>query len=80
MVGGTGLKNSHYDIITQGTRQPGSGFKLFTLLAALQQGYSIYDTLDGAVAVRHRLPDRSRPGEDTRPTTTKATAAGSSAC
>jgi penicillin-binding protein 1A len=45
MVGGTGLKDSHYDIITQGTRQPGSGFKLFTLLAALQQGYSIYDTL-----------------------------------
>ena len=46
MVGGAGVQNSHYDIITQGTRQPGSGFKLFTLLAALQQGYSIYDTLD----------------------------------
>jgi penicillin-binding protein 1A len=45
MVGGSGLKNSHYDIITQGTRQPGSGFKLFTLLAALQQNYSVYDTL-----------------------------------
>ncbi len=45
MVGGTGLNSSHYDIITQGTRQPGSGFKLFTLLAALQQGYSIYDSL-----------------------------------
>jgi penicillin-binding protein 1A len=45
MVGGTGLQTSHYDIITQGTRQPGSGFKLFTLLAALQQGYSIYDSL-----------------------------------
>jgi penicillin-binding protein 1A len=45
MVGGTGLKSAHYDIITQGTRQPGSGFKLFTLLAALQQGYSIYDSL-----------------------------------
>jgi membrane peptidoglycan carboxypeptidase len=46
MVGGSGVQNSHYDIITQGTRQPGSGFKLFTLLAALQSGYSIYDTLD----------------------------------
>ena len=42
----SGVRHSHYDIITQGTRQPGSGFKLFTLLAALQQGYSIYDTLD----------------------------------
>jgi penicillin-binding protein 1A len=45
MVGGAGLRSSHYDIVTQGTRQPGSGFKLFTLLAALQQGYSIYDSL-----------------------------------
>jgi penicillin-binding protein 1A len=45
MVGGAGLQSSHYDIITQGTRQPGSGFKLFTLLAAIQQGYSIYDSL-----------------------------------
>ena len=61
MVGGAGLQNSHYDIITQGTRQPGSGFKLFTLLAALQQGYSIYDTPGR----------RSRPAPSTsRPTMT----------
>jgi penicillin-binding protein 1A len=46
MVGGAGVQSAHYDIITQGTRQPGSGFKLFTLLAALQQGYSIYDSLN----------------------------------
>ena len=46
MVGGSGFKNSNFDIITQGTRQPGSGFKLFTLLAALKQGYSVYDTVD----------------------------------
>jgi penicillin-binding protein 1A len=46
MVGGAGVQSSRYDIVTQGTRQPGSGFKLFTLLAALQAGYSIYDTLD----------------------------------
>ena len=46
MVGGQGVQSSRYDIITQGTRQPGSGFKLFTLLAALQANYSIYDTLD----------------------------------
>ena len=58
MVGGDGLKSSHYDIITQGTRQPGSGFKLFTLLAALQPGYSIYDT-PGRPS--HRAPSTSRP-------------------
>jgi penicillin-binding protein 1A len=47
LVGGLGVQTSKYDIVTQGRRQPGSGFKLFTLLAALEQGYSIYDTLDG---------------------------------
>lgn len=46
LVGGTGTANSQFDIMTQGRRQPGSGFKLFTLLAALQQGDSPYDTVD----------------------------------
>jgi membrane peptidoglycan carboxypeptidase len=47
LVGGAGTGQSQFDIITQGTRQPGSGFKLFTLLAALNQGYSVYDTVLG---------------------------------
>ena len=47
MVGGPSFQQNHFDVVTQGTRQPGSGFKIFTLLAALQKGYSIYDTLDG---------------------------------
>jgi penicillin-binding protein 1A len=47
MVGGPNFNQDHYDVITQGTRQPGSGFKIFTLLAALAKGYSIFDTLDG---------------------------------
>ena len=47
MVGGSNFNQGHFNVITQGTRQPGSGFKLFTLLAALQKGYSIFDTLDG---------------------------------
>jgi penicillin-binding protein 1A len=49
LVGGTGATGTNaqqFDVVTQGTRQPGSGFKLFTLLAALQQGYSVYDTVD----------------------------------
>jgi membrane peptidoglycan carboxypeptidase len=37
VVGGA----TQFDIVTQGARQPGSGFKIFTLLAALEQGYSI---------------------------------------
>jgi membrane peptidoglycan carboxypeptidase len=46
LVGGTGTNNSQFDVMTEGERQPGSGFKLFTLLSALEQGYSVYDTLD----------------------------------
>lgn len=46
LVGGPGTNQNQFDVMTQGARQPGSGFKLFTLLAALQQGYSVYDTVD----------------------------------
>lgn len=59
LVGGTGTSNSQFDVMTQGSRQPGSGFKLFTLLAALQQGYSPYDSVDsqGPCAIKF-------PGDD----------------
>lgn len=47
MVGGPSFQQNRFNVITQGTRQPGSGFKIFTLMAALEGGYSILDTLDG---------------------------------
>lgn len=50
LVGGTGATGTgaqQFDVMTQGQRQPGSGFKLFTLVAALEQGYSVFDTVDG---------------------------------
>ncbi len=47
MVGGAGAA-SQFDIVTQGQRQPGSGFKIFTLLAALSQGYSPFDSINGS--------------------------------
>jgi penicillin-binding protein 1A len=56
MVGGTGVNYSDYDVVTDGQRQPGSGFKIFTLLAALERGYSIYDTLDGDSPCAIRFP------------------------
>ncbi len=46
LVGGSGAAASQFDVMTQAERQPGSGFKIFTLLAALEQGYSVYDTVD----------------------------------
>jgi len=43
-----GANNSQFDIITQGSRQPGSGFKIFTLLAALEKGYNPQDSINGS--------------------------------
>jgi penicillin-binding protein 1A len=40
MVGGTDYVNSNYNRSTQSVRQPGSSFKLFVYLAALEAGYT----------------------------------------
>ncbi|MDQ6616250.1 MAG: transglycosylase domain-containing protein [Actinomycetota bacterium] len=48
IIGGPGFDRVKYDLATQGLRQPGSGFKLFTLLAAYEAGYGPYDTVDGS--------------------------------
>jgi membrane peptidoglycan carboxypeptidase len=45
LVGGPNPVPDHVEVM-QGIRQPGSGFKLFTLVGALQQGYSVFDTVD----------------------------------
>jgi penicillin-binding protein 1A len=57
LVGGP--PNTEFDTMTQGLRQPGSGFKLFTLLSALQQGYSVYDTVDSHSPCAIRFPGTS---------------------
>jgi membrane peptidoglycan carboxypeptidase len=56
LVGGPGTASSQFDVMTQGARQPGSGFKLFTLLAALEQGYSVEDTVDSRSPCAIRFP------------------------
>jgi penicillin-binding protein 1A len=48
IVGGPGFEVYQYDLATQAYRQPGSGFKLFTLLAAYEAGYGPTDTVNGA--------------------------------
>jgi len=48
IVGGPGFDRSQYRIATSGPgRQPGSSFKPIVLATALQQGYSIYGTVNG---------------------------------
>jgi penicillin-binding protein 1A len=47
IVGGPGFDKAKYDLATQALRQPGSGFKVFTLLAAYEAGYGPNDTVLG---------------------------------
>ena len=46
MVGGVDYKKSQYNRATQALRQPGSSFKLFVYLTALENGYSPEDEID----------------------------------
>ncbi len=52
LVGGADYKASQFNRATQARRQPGSTFKLFVLLAALEYGYTPADKfLDGPIAI-----------------------------
>jgi len=47
MVGGAGFESDKYNVTTQGTRSGGSTFKIFVLLALLENGYLPTDTVNG---------------------------------
>jgi penicillin-binding protein 1A len=49
IVGGPKYTTAAYNPAVEGARQPGSAFKPFTLIAALEQGYSPNDTIDGSM-------------------------------
>lgn len=50
LVGGPGFEFAKFNLATQGDRQPGSSFKTFVLIAALEQGYVPDDQISGVGA------------------------------
>ena len=46
MVGGKDFGDMKFNLATQAKRQPGSTFKVFALIAALEQGMSPYTTFN----------------------------------
>jgi membrane peptidoglycan carboxypeptidase len=59
MVAGKDFKDAAYNLATArggSGRQPGSSFKPFVLLAALEKGYSINDTIDGTTPCTLKIP------------------------
>lgn len=48
MVGGRGFETDKYNLVTQGRRQPGSAWKPFVLIAALENGISPKSLINGA--------------------------------
>jgi len=60
MVGGTDYVNSNYNRATQAVRQPGSAWKLFVYLAALEAGYTPDDrVVDEPVTIGGWSPQNS---------------------
>ena len=72
MVGGYDYREQPFNLATQGQRQPGSAFKPFTLVTALEQGISP-DTVYSSAAEGAPLPRRrgSRRHSCSRSTTTR---------
>jgi penicillin-binding protein 1A len=48
MVGGRGFATDKYNLVTQGTRQPGSSWKPIVMIAAMERGISPESLIDGS--------------------------------
>jgi penicillin-binding protein 1A len=55
LVGGP-VGTNQFDDAVQGERQPGSGFKLFTLIGALEENYDVYDSVLATSPCAVRFP------------------------
>ena len=62
LVGGPGFEQFKYNIVTQGAgRQPGSSFKPFVLVAALEAGFGPRDTINGTAPCTFEMPAGQEP-------------------
>ncbi len=64
LVGGTDYKSQPFNIATEGARQPGSSFKPFTLVTALEQGVSpssVWASEPQALPYKAQLPPKKNP-------------------
>jgi penicillin-binding protein 1A len=61
MVAGRNFEAEQTNLVTQGKRQAGSAFKVFTLAAALLNGYSPRDSVSGAPVYVPQIDSRWNP-------------------
>lgn len=61
MVGGTDYDRSKFNLAAQGKRQPGSAFKTFGLVAAVEMGINPYSTLYPSQPVSLDIPGDTKP-------------------
>lgn len=61
MVGGTDYDTSKFNLAVQGIRQPGSAFKTFGLVAALEMGINPWDTFYPSQPLSIAMPGQSKP-------------------
>ena len=56
LIGGPNGTTAQFDDAVEGQRQPGSGFKLFTLIGALESGYNVNDSVLAASPCAVQFP------------------------
>jgi membrane peptidoglycan carboxypeptidase len=61
MVAGVDFNTAKYNLATQGERQPGSTYKVITLTAAIENGFSPDDTVDGTSPCSVKFPNNRTP-------------------
>jgi penicillin-binding protein 1A len=63
MVGGNDYDTSKFNLASQGRRQPGSAFKPFVLVAAIEMGIDPWNTYYNSAHVKLNYPGATKPWE-----------------